>query len=179
MKPIKKLPIKFALLFSPRFFSKQNINQSFISVLIALLFCFIVNGHIREVYAQSPSPSGQQAADSIEASDSGILTAVDQKLQELKKDIASKAAQLKSDVNKKIVNKALVGEATVITTDTLTIHTKNGSKTIRMNEYTLFENKSKSGSKTRFTKDSLKTDDTLVCLGDIDERGILIAKKNH
>ncbi len=163
------------------------------TILVLLFLSLILNSNslILNANAQSsPEPSASNSAQLLnkpikvlgdQATDAGILSkpadTIDQKLEDLKKDIASKAAELKGEVNKKLENKAVLGKSTVITTDTITLETKNGNRTIKMNEYTLFADNSKQKSKKAFTGDLLKTDDTLVCLGDMDEKGIMVAKK--
>jgi hypothetical protein len=126
---------------------------------------------ILPAYAQQATSSAESEAK--ETTSSGILT----KIEDLKKEIASRAADLKSEIDKRTQNKALIGRANVITTDSMTLETKNGSKTIRLNEYTLYQNTSSQKTKKTFTKDAIKTDDQIVCLGDIDEKGIMTAKK--
>ena len=169
-----------------------------IFAVLAILFLLTVSltSTVQSVFGASPSPAAlsseetKYATDSVkvlrqpvqvlgdEATPTGVLTStVDQKLEELKRDIASKAAQLKSEVNKRIGNKALLGTVTVTSTDRLTIDSKNGSKTIKTNEYTLYQNDSKQKTKKAYSFDQIQTGDTLVSIGDIDETGALLAKK--
>jgi hypothetical protein len=146
----------------------------FKSIFIIVVFLSLVlssHGLILTTYAQQATPSAESEAK--ETTSSGILT----KIEDLKKEIASRAADLKSEIDKRTQNKALIGKANVITTDSMTLETKNGSKTIRLNEYTLYQNTSSQKTKKTFTKDDIKTDDQIVCLGDIDEKGIMTAKK--
>ena len=137
------------------------------------ILSLILNSHslILPAYAQQASPSA--AVEVKEATPPGILN----KIEDLKREIASRAADLKSEIDKKTQNKALIGKANVITTDSMTLETKNGSKTIRLSEYTIYQNTSSQKTKKAFTKNDIKTDDQIVCLGDIDEKGIMTAKK--
>lgn len=147
---------------------KLPITKS-IYVLVIFLMIYSLSVITNPAFAQESTP----AANNKESTNSGILT----KIEDLKKEIASKAADLKQEIDKRTQNKALMGKANVITTDSMTLDTKSGFKTIRLNEYTLYQNTSAQKSKRAFTKDDIKTDDQIVCLGDIDEKGIMTAKK--
>ncbi|MBI3109865.1 hypothetical protein HYZ06_02375 [Candidatus Daviesbacteria bacterium] len=96
------------------------------------------------------------------------------KLEELKKEIASKAARLKEVVSQKLTNKAFIGTVENKTDNSLTIVTKSGAKIVSFNQDTVFESKIK--SKKKFPK-NLATGDYLTALGDIDDTGVLTAKK--
>lgn len=156
------------------------ISNFFVGFLISLIFLIFP---ISLVEAQTSTESGKVLEKPIQvlgeqATDEGVLSnTVNQKLEDLKKEIASKAAALKNEVNKNIANKAVLGKATVISTDSITLETKNGNRTIKMNEYTLFQDISKQKSKKALTREALSSSDTLICLGDMDERGIMVAKK--
>jgi len=170
--------------------------------VLVLSFIIYNSSFIIPLYAASPAPlvsdNPQYATDSVkvlekpvqvlgeQASSGGILSqSVDQKLQELQKEIASKAAQLKADVNKKIDNKAILCTVSIITDDSISLDSKSGNRKIKINEYTVFQNEqapvgshsdSKQKTKKAFSKDLIQSGDTLVCLGDIDETGAMRAK---
>lgn len=97
------------------------------------------------------------------------------KLEELKAEIASKAAKLKQEVNKKLQNKAYIGKVKTKTDSSLTIATRTGPKIVTINQDTLFENRTK--TKQKFSLKTLAEDDFVASLGDIDETQVLIAKK--
>ncbi len=114
----------------------------------------------------------------VSAADSTPSADIKAKLEELKKEIASKAAALKQQVDKKLQNKAYVGKLKTKSTTALTIATKNGPKIVNINQDTVFDTQIKSvkGQKTPTLK-SLAEEDYLAALGDVDETGVLTAKK--
>lgn len=107
------------------------------------------------------------AADSTPSADIKI------KLEELKKEIASKAAKLKQAVSQKLTNKAYVGKVENATETSATLFTKSGAKIITINQDTVFESRIK--TKKKFTR--LSPGDYVASLGDIDDTGVLTAKK--
>ncbi|MBI2334876.1 hypothetical protein HYU96_03670 [Candidatus Daviesbacteria bacterium] len=86
------------------------------------------------------------------------------KLEELKKEIASKAAKFKEEVSQKLTNKAYAGTVANKTDNSLTVVTKSGAKIISFNQDTKLPKK-------------ISVGDFLAGLGDIDDTGVLIAKK--
>lgn len=110
----------------------------------------------------------------IQASESSPSADIKSKLEELKKEIASKAAKLKQEVNKKLKDKAYIGKIKHKSQDSLTLATKNGPKIVTINQDTAF------GSEIKGKKYSLKLlaeEDYLAALGDVDENEVLIARK--
>ncbi len=102
------------------------------------------------------------------------------KLEELKRDIASKAAKLKQEVNRKLKDKAYVGTIQAKSDTSLTLATASGPKMVSFNEDTIFENKKGVTSKTQrsiVTAKSLTQDDYIAALGDSDETGVLLTRK--
>ncbi|MBI4035947.1 hypothetical protein HY383_03275 [Candidatus Daviesbacteria bacterium] len=113
---------------------------------------------------------------SASALDSTPSADIRAKLEELKKEIASKAAKLKQEVNRKLRDKAYTGTVKSASETTLTLAASSGPKVININQDTLFENETK--SKKKFTSwESISQEDYLAALGDIDETGVLTAKK--
>lgn len=96
------------------------------------------------------------------------------KLEELKKAIASKAAKLKGEVNRKLNNKAYVGEVKTKSPTSLTLASSSGPKLININQDTVFESKVKG---KKFSQKALAEEDYIAALGDVDETGVLTAKK--
>lgn len=109
-----------------------------------------------------------------EAAESTPSPEIQKKLDDLKTAIASKAAKLKNEVSQKLTNKAYVGTVENKTENSLTVVTKAGAKIISFNQDTVFESKIK--SKKKFPK-NMTTGDYLAALGDIDDTGVLSAKK--
>lgn len=97
------------------------------------------------------------------------------KLEELKKEIASKAAKLKQEVNRKLKDKAYVGKIKSKSTTSLTLAAKSGPKIVSINQDAVFESKIK--GKTKYSQKNLTEEDYVAALGDIDETGVLTAKK--
>lgn len=94
------------------------------------------------------------------------------KINALKKEIASKAADLKHEVSKKLQNKAYAGFISQISDFTVILGDK---KTILINEYTDFKSKFKS-QKMKLTLKDFATDDYVVALGDVDDKNQLKAR---
>lgn len=106
------------------------------------------------------------------------------KLEELKKEIASKAASLKQEVNQKLQNKAYVGVIKTKSSGSITLAAKSGSKIVNTNQDTVYigtvlpkQGDKKTTKKTPVTLDLLKEEDNIAALGDIDETGVLTAKE--
>ncbi|MBI2011767.1 hypothetical protein HYS91_03290 [Candidatus Daviesbacteria bacterium] len=123
----------------------------YIGVLVFLSF---------PVFAQEATKSASPSSSLIE------------KLNQLKAEIASKASQLKKEVNKKLENKAIAGVIDSITDDQINLATKNGNKTIVLNEYTIFEINERDVDLEDF-----KEEEYIVALGDFDDKENLVAKK--
>ena len=71
------------------------------------------------------------------------------KLDELKKEIASKAAKLKLEINLRLQNKAYVGVLKSKTDSSLTLASKTGAKIITVNQDTVYESRVKSKIKSK------------------------------
>lgn len=99
------------------------------------------------------------AADSTPSADIKI------KLKELQKEIASKAAKLKVEVGRKLKNRAYVGKLKTNSSKSLTLATKTGPKIVSINQDTILPKK------------KMVEEDYLASLGDVDETGVLTAKK--
>lgn len=116
-----------------------------------------------------PTSSSAQTSSSTPSAD------IKMKLEELKKEIASKAAQLKQEVNKKLKDKAYVGKVKTKSAQSLTLAASSGPKIVSINQDTIFESKIK--SRAKFSQKNILDEDFIAALGDIDETGVLIAKK--
>lgn len=122
-----------------------------------IIFITIINFVVSPVFAADSTPSAD----------------IRSKLEELKKEIASKAAKLKLEVGRKLKDKVLIGKINNITETSLTLDTKNGPKTVNMNQDTLFG----SDTNLKYAKKLLEKDDFVAGLGDVDDTGTLVAKK--
>src|SRR5260221_5990856 len=109
------------------------------------------------------------------AADSTPSANLIQKLNALKQQIASKAAQIKLEVDKRMVNRVLIGQVSTAQDKSFTLTTKDGDKTILTNEYTVFSGRS--GKKAIASTKDLTKDDFVISLGDIDDKGQMLSKK--
>lgn len=110
----------------------------------------------------------------VSAADSTPSADIKSKLEEFKKEIASKAAKLKQEVNRKLKDKAYVGQVKSKSNSSLTLAARLGPKIVSLNQDTVFESNVKG---KKFSAKILTEEDYVVGLGDIDETGVLIAKK--
>ncbi len=140
---------------------KLRIDNSQLTMIVVLLFTFSIVNFPLSIPA-------------VLAADSTPSASIKTKLEELKKEIASKAANLKQEVNKKLQNKAFVGFVKSKSDKTITIASSNGAKIISVNQDTIYETKSK---KSKYSLKSLSEEDYIAALGDVDEIGSLVAKK--
>lgn len=129
------------------------------STIIFIIIVMIINLIIPAALASDSTPSADIRA----------------KLEELKKQIASKAAKLKQEVNRKLKDKAYVGILKAKSDTTLTLAAGSGPKVVSINQDTVFESNVK--SKQKFSQKTLSSEDYVAALGDADETGVLIAKK--
>ena len=122
-----------------------------ISKIIILLFIFLypIPYTLYPTFATDSSPSADIRA----------------KLEELKKEIASKAAALKQIVDKKLKDKAYIGKVKTKSSTSLTLSTLSGPKIVSLNQDSILPKK-------KFAEE-----DYLAALGDVDETGVLTAKK--
>lgn len=123
-------------------------------VLFVIMLLITVNREPITVFAADSTPSAD----------------VQSKLDQLKMEIASKAAKLKEQINKKLQNKAYVGIVKSKSTTTLTLATRTGTKIVNINQDTIHE-------PPLSKKVTLKEEDSVATLGDVDETGVLTARK--
>jgi hypothetical protein len=105
------------------------------------------------------------------ASDS---SGMENKINSLKNEIASRAAEIKGEVNKKVQNKVYAGMVSDISGNQITLNTKNGDRIVRVNEYTSY---SSNVSQTLTSLSQISVNDFMVALGDVDDKNTLVAKK--
>jgi len=122
--------------------------------LLVITLLITVNYELITVYAADSTPSAD----------------IQKKLDALKMEIASKAAKLKEQINKKLQNKAYVGVIKSKSATTLTLATRTGTKIVNINQDTVYE-------PPLSKKVTLKEEDSVATLGDVDETGVLTAHK--
>lgn len=130
--------------------------------IVIFTLCFVL---LSIPYTLTPIPSLAQ-----EASPSGSLI---QKLDELKKDIASKAAEIKTAVNKKVQNKAIFGRILTLGDTNMTIQTPASVKNVNFDEFT--EVIGSGNKKIKIT--TLEEGDDVAALGDFDDKSNLAGKR--
>ena len=123
-----------------------------------LLFTFLILS-LQPIYALESTPSAD----------------IKSKLEELKKEIASKAAQLKQEVGRKLKDKTYAGKVKSKSDNSLTLAAPSGPKIVSINQDTVFESLIK--SKQKLSQKSISLEDNVAALGDADETGVLIARK--
>ncbi|QQG43220.1 MAG: hypothetical protein HYW45_03390 [Candidatus Daviesbacteria bacterium] len=111
----------------------------------------------------------------VYAAENSTSANLKEKLSALQKEIASKAAQLKQEVNKNLQNKAYVGMVTLKSEASLTLATDSGAKIVSINQDSEFSSNNKKISK--YSLKILQAEDFIAALGDVDENGVLTAKK--
>lgn len=144
-----------------RISSKYYVTCS-MEILFIVLSLLLTTFYILPVYAAEPSLSATPSA------------SIKTKLEELKKEIASKAAKLKLQIDKKLRDKAYVGILKNKSDTSLTLAASSGPKIVNINQDTIFQSKLKN---KKFSRQTLTSEDYIACLGDQDETGVLTAKK--
>lgn len=109
------------------------------------------------------------------AANSSPSADIQSKLKQLEQAIASKAAKLKQEVSNKLQNKAYVGNIQTKSTGSITLATKTGPKIVTLNQDTVYE--SKSLKVKSYSQKVLSEQDLIAALGDVDDAGVLTAKK--
>jgi len=116
----------------------------------------------------------------IEAIESSPSANVKAKLDELKAEIASKASKLKQEINRKLQNKVYTGIIKSKSSSSITLAYKEGTRLVSINQDTIFEddNPPKKGAK-KVTPgiNTLKEEVNIAALGDVDDTGVLHAKR--
>lgn len=109
------------------------------------------------------------------AADSTSSGGIADKLEQLKQDIASKASALRKEITQKLENKAFVGIVKTKSDNSLTLAAKAGTKIVSINQDTQYQDTTK--KQKNFTLKTLKEEDNIAGLGDLDDTGVLVAKK--
>ncbi len=108
----------------------------------------------------------------IHATESSPSSSIKEKLKTLQDQIASKAAIIQSEVSKKLQNKVYLGTIKSKSTDEIILLTKKGEKRIIINELTDYLPKS-----PKLNISLLKENDPIAALGELDNEGVLSAKR--
>lgn len=108
------------------------------------------------------------------AVDSSPSADIKTKVQQFIKDSASKAAQLKKELEKSLQNRAYVGKIKTKSEAAITLASKNGPRIININQDSEFESQIKG---KKYSQRLISEEDYVVALGDIDETQVLTAKK--
>lgn len=132
-----------------------------LQIINALIFLFII------LHSSFIIPTAL-AVDSTPSAD--IRT----KLEELKKEIASKAAILKKEVDKKLTNKAYVGKIKTKSDTAVTLASKNGPRIVNITQDSEFISQVKA---KKYSQKLMSQEDYIAALGDIDENQVLTAKR--
>ncbi|OGE31689.1 hypothetical protein A2631_00900 [Candidatus Daviesbacteria bacterium RIFCSPHIGHO2_01_FULL_44_29] len=106
-----------------------------------------------------------------ESSDSSQL--IKQKIDDLKKEIASKAAKIKEDISKHLQNKFILGQIKSSTDKSILVEDNKAEKAILINEFTSFVRTD--GTKKVDPKNIVGN--FALALGEIDDKNNLLAKK--
>lgn len=136
------------------------LSSWFMVFIFVFLFLPPTNNHL---------PITILAAESTPSGDFG------EKLKQLKEDIASKAAVLKKEITQRLENKAFVGVVKTKSDSSITLATKTGTKIVSINQDTQYQDRNKK-AKT-FSLKILKEEDRIAALGEVDDTGVLIARK--
>lgn len=144
-------------------------RKKFIIFIIFIIFIPI------SIQAAESSQSARLDAnqESQQASPSADLKS---KLQALQQEIASRAAEMKNEVSKKLQNKAYIGTVKNKNSTSLILTVYNSQKNININEYTEYVIKTKTYKGDEGLK-NIPLDAAVACLGDIDDKGTLAAKR--
>lgn len=139
-------------------------------LLIFIFYLFVI---VTPVFGQEATTSGEVKGTKT-ASESSTLS---EKLNTLLSESASKAAAMVKDINKKLQNKAIYGKITDISKDRVILQTKKGTKNVTISEFTAYQDRYKTSTAKKLSFKNLEKDDIVVALGDVDDKGNLIAKK--
>lgn len=110
------------------------------------------------------------------AVDSSPSAEIKDKLKALQTEIASRAAEMKTEVTKKLQNKFYIGGVKSKDSQTLSLATTTNTKNININEFTEYIIKSKGYVGSAGLK-NIAIDNIVATLGDIDDKGTLNAKR--
>lgn len=128
-------------------------------ILLSTVTCCLL-----PIHAAESSQSASQSAD------------LKSKLKILQAEIASRAAGMKSEVTKKLQNKAYIGTVKSKNNNFIVLSIRGSDKNINVSVFTEYVIKSKKSLGDTGLK-NITIDSTIACLGDIDDKGTLTAKR--
>ncbi|MBI2021652.1 hypothetical protein HYS93_02070 [Candidatus Daviesbacteria bacterium] len=143
---------------------------------------FIVNCSLLIVFAlisyQLSIINLTQAADSTPSA-SVSSSSIKDKIDALKKEIASKAAAFKATITKKLTNKIITGIVVEKQADKLILQNPSTrtTRTVIINEFTTYQKGVKSAKNSSITLKNIDPEDFIVAMGDVDDKNILTTKK--
>lgn len=126
-----------------------------VQIIIFIMFIIFIN------------PSSTQAIDSTKSA-----------FELFKEELASRAADpiIKNEVTKKLQNKAYIGTVKRKNSNSFVLSVRGSDKNINISEFTEYVIKSKKSTGDAGLKNIL-IDSAIACLGDIDDKGTLTAKR--
>lgn len=152
----------------------DNLQCTIYKIFKTKFFILLIIAFSLSIFHCQLSISSAYATDSSEsASPSAEIRA---KLKSLQAEIASRAAEIKTEVTKKLQNKFYLGTIKSKDNQTLSLATITSTKNININEFTEYIIKSKSYTGSDGLK-NIAIDNVVATLGDIDDKGILNAKR--
>ncbi len=146
-----------------------RVNGKWLVVNGIVTICLIVGLACNAVETRA----GESTGSSVLGTDASPSSSIRGKLEALKAEIASKAAQIKQQVDKKIDNKAWIGLVKSKTDTEVVQYYLDVNRVIIVNEYTTYSTKAKGAGSL---KDILAAD-FIVALGDVDDKNRLTARK--
>lgn len=110
------------------------------------------------------------------AEDSTPSTNIQSKLKALQEEIASRAANMKTEVAKKLQNKVYIGQIKDKNSTSIALSVKENSRNVNINEFTEYIIKLKNYTGDDGLK-KIVLGSSIAALGDIDDKGALTAKR--
>lgn len=142
-----------------------NFKYQITNLILLGILCFVFiypNQGFAQAATKSASVKPSPSLSPSPASRGALLD----KLEGLKKEAASIAANIKKEIDQKIQNKAYIGTIQSKSAERLVVLTKSGAKTVLIDEYTSFLIKGKKASSKDFDEK-----DIVASLGDLDDKG--------
>lgn len=142
-----------------------NFKYQITNLILLGILCFVFI-YPNQGFAQAATKSASVKPSPSLSPSPSARGALLEKLEGLKKEAASIAANIKKEIDQKIQNKAYVGIIQSKSEEKLVILTKSGPKTVLVDEFTNFLIKGKKATLKDFDEK-----DTIASLGDLDDKG--------
>ncbi len=143
--------------------------------LIAILLVTALAGALLTFVLIAPALAVDSSGSAIASPSASLSPTLTDKINAIKVEIASKAAKLKTEVNKKMQNKVNVGSVSQVQSDKIILSTRTGPKTVLINEYTIYGSDDPKFKKFSFK--NVEVGDNVAALGDVDDNKMMTAKK--